>query len=153
MTSEARVALDKGMVASAWAWISADEDDPVRSAIADWLAQQTYQGGHLPLGWWANEDLGQDCWLLEGAGYGMPGRQQQPEAVVADGRVTAVSGTLLARMYDGRSKSYFSSKRHGHPVDVRTHRGDVVPVSWIAVPAAAILPVGGTAHGIGAIPR
>lgn len=142
------VDLDKGKVLAAWAWLSPDED-PVRSAIADWLAAQGYQGGHLPLDWWANENLGQDCWLLEGAGYGMPGQQQPPAATVEDGAVTGVTGTLLARMYDGHYRSYFSGGRHGHPVDVRTHKGEVVPVSWVAISAAAILPPGGSDHGIG----
>lgn len=142
------VDLNKGKVKVGWAWLEPSESDPIRAAIADWLAQQGYQGGHLPLDWWANEDLGQSCWLLEGAGYGMPGQQEPPKATIEGGKVVAVSGTLLARMYDGHYKSYFSKGRHGHPVDVRTSRGELVPVSWIAIPAKAILKTGGSDHGI-----
>jgi len=141
------VDLSKGMIQTAWAWLSSD-DDPVRAAIADWLAQQGYPGGHLPLDWWANEDLGQDCWLLEGAGFGMPGQQVAPKATVECDKVVAVSGTLLARMYDGKYKSYFSDHRHGHPIDVRTTNGELVPVSWIAIPAKVILRTGGSDHVI-----
>jgi len=147
------VDLDKGRATLAWSWLDPTESDPIQSAIADWLAQQGYQGGHLPLDWWANENLGQDCWVLEGAGYGMPGSQLAPKATIEDGLVIAVSGTLLARMYDGHYKSYFSNKRHGHPVDVRTTDGrKVVPVSWIAIPAKEILRTGSSDHGIGETP-
>ena len=135
--------LAKADIAQAWGWLD------IPSEISGWIAAQGYGGGHDPLDWWADEDPDQECFALTGGGAGvLIARRDVPAAEIAGGKIAAVHGQLLARMYSGKSQSYFSGGRHGHPTDVRLENGETVPVSWVAVQCADILPAGGSSHGL-----
>ncbi|MCY4128981.1 MAG: hypothetical protein OXG15_07035 [Gammaproteobacteria bacterium] len=141
-----KVVLTKDKISQAWNWLD------INTEIANWLRDNGYSGGTQPLEWWANEDLRQDHYLLTGNGEGRPiknSSRQEPIALVDDNKITSVDGTILARMYDGKYKSWTSDKRHGHPVDVKMPPSEhVEPASWIVIAASAILPAGGYDHGI-----
>ena len=131
-------------IATAWPYL----DLPAQ--ISDWLAREGYPGGHLPLHWWASDDIDQECYLLTGGGASVGiTRRDVPAAEIDDGKIAAVHGQILARMYSGRYQSWTSDHRHGHPVTVRLPTGQTQAVSWIAIQCSDILPVGGSAHGVG----
>ena len=144
--------LTKADIAAAWAWVDVPE------AVADWLTKENYPGGKVPYTWWSGDNLKQDCCMLTGNGEGHPAQlpRQPAEAIVQADTITIVTGTLLCRMYDGHYHSWTSDTRHGHPVNVRSTTGDppgTVPVAWVLIPAADILPTGGSAHGIGSLTK
>lgn len=136
------VVLSTGKISQGWSWLN------ISTAVTDWLSENGYGGGYVPLGWWGAEDLGQDCFLLTGQGSGRPFARETPVATVEDGKIQSVKGQILCRMYDGKYRSWTSDKRHGQPIDVKVDANHTAPASWIAIQATDILPLGGSSHGI-----